>query len=163
LGILTLGLYWLYYWWTAFRAVDAAAGRRHHSALYAAHLLLLGMSVGLAIATPPPEWTESAGLLVRLSPHGVTGLLAAVLLAAYQRAELRNLHAAREELGLPSTSLALLPWVTLVGAMGAFVRFPGDVLLALGGLLVEVLLLLETNTQVEGVLAASEPRNAPDH
>jgi hypothetical protein len=47
--------------------------------------------------------------------------------------------------------------------MGAFVRFPGDVLLALGGLLVEVLLLLETNTQVEGVLAASEPRNAPDH
>jgi hypothetical protein len=135
LGIVTFGLYFLYYQFQAFREVDRDAGRRHHAWLFLLALVpWLIAAMGQALWWPPlphaPSAVDPPSFWLPRPSQVVAELAFAstVLQAIYFFLELGNLRNARADAGLErSPARFFLPlFIIAMAAILLFAWWPRD-------------------------------------
>ena len=155
LGVVTVGIYFVYYQWQVFREVDADAGRRHHAALFVAALAagLLAAGGDLALGKASPAWLDL------VAPAG------ALLRASYLWLEAGQLREARARVGLPATAPRnALYAVTAAGALAgaAFPDGPGFLLSLAGLALAELFVYLALHQSIDAYWRRRRGGRAPD-
>lgn len=165
LGVVTLGLYFLYYQFKVFREVDRDTGRRHHAMLFIVPVAVGAVARLLAFVWSRPGAQPPA---LPLAPPALVGLaiglggLGLAAQALYFFLELGHLRAARAAVGLElRPSRWVLPIFHVLSAL-PFVA-PGDppLALALASAAVELLVYLVLNDRVNEYWLSRRAAAAP--
>lgn len=121
LGMVTLGLYFIWYNWIVFKEFDERTGRRHHGNIFLLGLFFIASAFGYALLTggktgwPEESWANPAPTVYGLF------LLSDVMWALYLWLELGHLVRPLRELDLPPLPpRVLLPGLIVIHGVLSF-------------------------------------------
>ncbi len=179
LGIFTLGIYLLYYWWAVFREVDQASGHRHAAGIYALFIALLVAGLTASVvehaptasaqdgagqagpsSVPLPKSAASMQLVLDLTVSNLLAVAAGLAMVVYQAVEMRSLSLATAAVATPPGSRFGLPATTALAVLSRLLAGPGGGLLALAFGVVGIAYWADANARVNQFWAARAEAHA---